>query len=1099
MGTALAAASWRASVGSAEAQQLAIEVVHPPNPYAALLRHIEPGLDDFPGEKVAYEIAGHLSRLIETPTLPLAPGFTGQSLVPAGYRAVGPGADVAEFAGSPAGFPDEFRRWRDSLGDVVAARFFVLPGDRVRYEISTQGHYRVGYWRQRWVDGQLAEFRPLEETRTRAGSPLFTDVTGHAFSGVASFRDQLMCGIPFWRAHLDAATGIDVHGHNGIAVGDIDNTGFDAVYVCQPAGLPNRLYRNRGDGTFEDVTERSGLGILDATSSALFADFRNSGRQDLVVLRPDGPLLFLNQGEGRFELRPNAFRFRTAPQGNFTSMAAADYDRDGRLDLYLCSYSFFRDGGQYRYPSPYYDARNGPANFLFRNELTGPGSGSFIDVTEASGLNHNNDRFSLSAAWCDFNGDGWPDLCVANDFGRKNLYLNTNGTFRDVAAEAAADDPGAGMSASWFDYDGDGRPDLYLSNMWSDSGQRIVAEKSLEPADVWRRHPRGNTLLRNRGDGTFEDVSAAQNVEMGRWAWSSGGFDFDNDGTPEIFITAGMLTNESSSDLESFFWRHVATAPAKSYEDGWNALSQAAHEKYSEAGHQPNVFLARRDGRYYDFSGVSGLDVAADSRAFAVTDTDGDGNPDLIVKNRLGPQVRVYQNNFAGGRNAISLRLQGIKSNRDAIGARVEVDGAVKFVEAGSGYLSQHTKTLHFGLAERTVARNLTVTWPSGETQRFANLNAGFEYDVTEGDAKVRPTPFKVRGEVPSSPVTGNNTSVLSDTWLLEPLPLPEPFKGPGVLHLPATLKGPRAEWYALLVRYLFDLRADLRLPAWLTVDARNRITRISFTEPRAGDTGSPLPFPGRYITPPTRNYSALGAAFFAAGHPEQALRYLEFAPQDNARTVIAIGKIHLSAGRNSEARRYLERATSLDPNSADAWNTLGAVAVGEGNIARALETFEKALAINPNLASALINAGQAHGALGHTAQAETVFQRALEQDPKDAVAANQMGELLARTRREAEARQWFQRAIASRRDYAPAINNLAALYRRAGQLDEAIAAYRYGIDTVPLEEAFYLNLASLYAASNLPDAARATLEKLLDQNPQSQQARRALNELDRR
>ncbi len=174
----------------------------------------------------------------------------------------------------------------------------------------------------------------------------------------------------------------------------------------------------------------------------------------------------------------------------------------------------------------------------------------FLDVTESVGLNQNNTRFSFAPAWCDYDGDGWPDLFVANDFGRKNLYKNEGGKFRDVAAEAGVEDIGDGMSAAWFDYDGDGRPDLYVSNMWSDAGQRIVSQKNLQPGDVWRRHAKGNSLYRNRGDGTFEETGAMEGVEMGRWAWSSDGIDFDNDGTPEIFITAGMLTNASETDLE---------------------------------------------------------------------------------------------------------------------------------------------------------------------------------------------------------------------------------------------------------------------------------------------------------------------------------------------------------------------------------------------------------------------------------------------------------------------------------------------------------------------------------------------------------------------
>ncbi len=204
-------------------------------------------------------------------------------------------------------------------------------------------------------------------------------------------------------------------------------------------------------------------------------------------------------------------------------------------------------------------------------------------------MNENNDRFSFAPAWCDFDGDGWPDLYVANDFGRNNLYRNRGGHFRDEAAKAGVEDIGPGMSASWFDYDGDGRPDLYVSNMWTAAGQRITRDPAFRPAagleEEYRRHTKGNSLYRNRGDGTFEETGPAEGVEMGRWAWGSGGFDFDHDGAPEILIATGMVTNDfgqgaGEPDLESFFWRQVvAKSPAKSeaaaeYENGWNALNQ---------------------------------------------------------------------------------------------------------------------------------------------------------------------------------------------------------------------------------------------------------------------------------------------------------------------------------------------------------------------------------------------------------------------------------------------------------------------------------------------------------------------------------------------
>jgi Flp pilus assembly protein TadD len=582
-----------------------------------------------------------------------------------------------------------------------------------------------------------------------------------------------------------------------------------------------------------------------------------------------------------------------------------------------------------------------------------------------------------------------------------------------------------------------------------------------------------------------------------------------------------MLTNESETDLESFFWRKVAaTSPASqksepSYENGWNALSQAVHEKYSEAGRQPNVFYVRRGSRYYDFSGVSGLDLAEDSRAFAVTDLDGDGNLDLLLKSRLGPQVRVFRNQCGVGRKCLAIRLRGVKSNRDGIGARVEVDGKVKFLQAGSGYLSQHTKQLHFGLGDADRAASIGVWWPSGTHQEFRDLASGFLYEIEEGAEHVRSTPFRARREIPVEQAlppakVGQALSPanFADTWLLDPVPLPEQYSGPGFLHLPKTLSADRASRYAIFVRYLFDLRADLKLPVWFLVDGENRAHKIYFAPPGQADLkrmldadriGTALPFPGKYYTRPERNYSAMGAAFFAGGYPDQALRYLELSPQDSDRVLFAIGKIHLGEGRLGPARRYLERGLALAPESADGWNTLGAVDVSEGNIAQALSHFEKALTLRRDMTSALVNAGQAHMALGSAADAEKMLRRAIEIDPKDAAAANQMGELLVRRQRDSEARQWFQQAIAARRDYAPAINNLGALYARLGQLNDAIAAFRYGIEVVPDEESLYLNLVSLYVRMDDRDAARGVIERLLARKPASPLALQALRELDRR
>ena len=244
----------------------------------------------------------------------------------------------------------------------------------------------MGHWLTRWSRAEAQGWRVLrwqatEETLTRAREPVFIDITAQALGQTASYKNQMLRGVDHWRTVLDGASGIDVYGNNGLAVGDIDNDGFDDLYVCQPAGLPNRLYHNRGDGSFEDVTEASGVAVLDDTACALFADFENKGVQDLLVVCGSGPLLFLNQGKGKFSLKPDAFKFAQPPQGTFTHAAIADYDRDGRLDIYFCLYSYYAGLDQYHYPVPYFDARNGPPNFLLHNE----GNATFSDRTAGCG------------------------------------------------------------------------------------------------------------------------------------------------------------------------------------------------------------------------------------------------------------------------------------------------------------------------------------------------------------------------------------------------------------------------------------------------------------------------------------------------------------------------------------------------------------------------------------------------------------------------------------------------------------------------------------------------------------------------------------------
>jgi tetratricopeptide (TPR) repeat protein len=939
--------------------------------------------------------------------------------------------------------------------------------------------------------------------------------------------------VPYWRSCLDSASGIDIYGQNGIAVADIDNDGSDEIYVCQPGGLPNRLYKNTRETGIIDITDQAGVGLLDDSSCALFVDFRNCGLQDLVVLTNDSPLLFLNRGNGTFTFKPYAFRFASKPQGTFSGMAAADYNRDGLVDLYLCCYVYFQSEDQYRYPMPFHDAKNGPPNFMFRNELKPDGEGVFVDVTEEAGLNENNNRYSFAPAWCDYNGDGWPDLYVANDFGRKNLYKNDRGHFQDVAAEAGVEDIGPGMSASWFDYDGDGRPDLYVSNMWTSAGQRVVESGNFMPGadpqlrEAYRRHAKGNSLYRNLGNGMFEETGVAEGVEMGRWAWSSDGLDFDNDGTPEILVTTGMLTNSLKTDLESFFWRHVVSKSPKEktiapeYEQGWDALNELVREGFNQNAHEPNVFYVRKEGQFYDLSGVSGLDYADDSRAFAALDFDGDGNLDLILKSRLGPQIRVFRNECGTGRKVLAIHLRGTRSNRDAIGAAVEVKCGEfrnwQFVRAGSGYISQHTKTLYFGLQDNLTAEIVQITWPSGFFQEVRNLEAGFTHFIEEGSSEITKRPFLSRrdNQMSSVVVVGDNQPISQSVWLLEPVPLPERRKGPGFLCLinDSDLEAPEdvpfeflnlakesadlAASYALFRKYIIDYRSDFVLPLVILIDERGMAHKIYPSIPSASilqsdlnrikdsnRIGLALPFGGRFYTKPARNFFRMGAALLWAGYPEQAVTYLDEVVRrspDNFLAQLSLGQIHLGAGRVEAARDHLARAVILNPASSAAWNDLGGVEMRQGNYSAALKNLEKALSIAPGDYSALINGGIAYEKIGRFEDAETMFRRAIALEPNDTDAARQLGTLLSNRGRLDEARKYLQQAISVDRDDVFAINNLGVVYMQMKKFDDAIAAFRFGLQTAPDNETLCFNLARAYARTGDRLRAREILLQLLE------------------
>lgn len=409
----------------------------------------------------------------------------------------------------------------------------------------------VCHWEYRSESLRLAniESSDFEEVQLSGNNgPWFVDCTETVIGGEPEFQRQLAYGTNHWMQRIERAHGMDdtVSGA-GLAVGDANGDGLEDVYVCQGPGLPNRLFLQNPDGTVTDRSVEAGVDWLDHTSAALFLDFDNDDDQDLAIATKGGLLLMENDGNGNFTKRAELTQQMTDVQ----SLTSADYDSDGDLDLFLCAYRHI--SGRLRGEFVFHDATTGGRNYLFQNNIDQ--EWKFTDVTEAVGLDAGSTRYTLAAAWEDYDNDGDPDLYVANDYGPNYLFRNEGGRFTNQTAAAGLTDTGFGMSVSWGDYDRDGRMDLYIGNMFSSAGSRITRQAKFQSNSnpqqraLYQRMAKGNSLFANQSDNVFRDVSNQAQVEMGRWAWSSVFADINNDGWEDLLVANGYITTDDTGDL----------------------------------------------------------------------------------------------------------------------------------------------------------------------------------------------------------------------------------------------------------------------------------------------------------------------------------------------------------------------------------------------------------------------------------------------------------------------------------------------------------------------------------------------------------------------
>ncbi len=388
-----------------------------------------------------------------------------------------------------------------------------------------------------------------EITQTADPGPLFADATRSILGQDTAYRHQFLRSSDHWRSRLPRELGLDPVANHGLAIGDINGDDLDDLYVCQQGGLPNRMFLQNPDGTLKDITQSSGTGWLEYCAAALLVDLDNDGDRDLIVSQDFRVMVMANNGQGAFTLA-----FGSSTKAQSFSLAAADYDNDGLVDFYVCGYNPSKSelrGGAMGEPMPFHDANNGGSNMLWRNV----GNLEFRDVTEATGMNKSNSRYSFAASWEDYDNDGDQDLYVANDYGRNCLYRNDGGSFTEVASALRLEDTSSGMSVSWADFNLDGQMDVYTSNMFSSAGNRITYQKQFKPGlpeDIRRQFQHiaiGNSLFEGVAGQPFRDVGLQAGVNMGRWAWGSKFVDFNNDGRDDILVANGFITTEDTGDL----------------------------------------------------------------------------------------------------------------------------------------------------------------------------------------------------------------------------------------------------------------------------------------------------------------------------------------------------------------------------------------------------------------------------------------------------------------------------------------------------------------------------------------------------------------------
>jgi hypothetical protein len=469
-------------------------------------------------------------------------------------------------------------------------------------------------------------------------------------------------------------------GNASVYAADYDNDNWTDVLAI--GGSRPVLFTNQG-GEFR----RSGqLPDLDVeVHSALFFDYDNDGWQDLLLLPDDGEAVFLHNDHGEFRVREVGLE---VPLDYPTGATAADYDRDGCSDVFIYQSGDWVDQTPIGYNTPLdVTEDNGNPNILLNGDCSG--------FERAADANVSGQRWSLAASFVDLDGNGWPDIHVANDYNNDTLYLNRNGSFRQVTMGGGTDRNG--MSSEVEDVNGDARSDLFVTNIYLPLNESKLSDEEYRQLKNFKedrlgKRARGNNLLVNQGNGSFSYEAGEYGLQEGGWGWAAVLTDFDNDGRRDAFHTTETFYTLDEDD------------PHLTYPMLWQ----------------------RTDGGFESRDASDAGFEETDGRGVAELDFDRDGDQDLVVAHFDGRFV-LYENRVSDGGNWLNVRVPATE-DRTALGAEVyvTVDGRTQFAvrNAKVDFLSQDTRALHFGVGDRETVDRVRVVWPDGSEATYTDVAA---------------------------------------------------------------------------------------------------------------------------------------------------------------------------------------------------------------------------------------------------------------------------------------------------------------------------------------------------------------------------------------